>query len=69
MPKDDIKARAAFQYREKKKDLALSIRRVKLWITKHAADPDRVADLKDYLYRLELQNLSWSNHRKAKKQK
>lgn len=69
MAKEDIKARAAFQYREKKKELALSIRRVKAWITKHAADPDRVADLKDYLYRLELEDLFWSKHRKAKKQK
>ena len=54
MRKEDLKARAAFQYREKKKELAMSMRRVKAWIKKHADDADRVAELKDYLQRLEL---------------
>jgi hypothetical protein len=66
MRKEDLKARAAFQYREKKKELAMSMRRVKAWIEKHAGDADRVADLKDYLRRLELEDLFWTKHRKKK---
>ena len=65
--KEDLKSRAAFQYREKKKELAMSMRRVKAWIIKHADDADRVADLKDYLQRLELEDLFWTKHRKNKK--
>ena len=65
--KEDLKSRAAFQYREKKKELAMSMRRVKAWIIKHADDADRVADLKDYLQRLELEDLFWTKHRKDKK--
>jgi len=65
--KEDLKSRAAFQYREKKKELAMSMRRVKAWIQKHADDADRVADLKDYLQRLELEDLFWTKHRKDKK--
>ena len=45
----------------------MSMRRVKAWIRKHADDPDRVADLKDYLRRLELEDLFWTKHRKGKK--
>ena len=67
MRTEDLKARATFQYREKKKELAMSMRRVKAWIEKHADDADRVSDLKDYLYRLEIEDLFWSKARKDKR--
>ena len=64
MRKEDLKARAAFQYREKRKEIALSMRRVKAWIQKHKDDADRVADLRAYLYRLELEDLFWAKCRR-----
>ena len=60
---EDIKARKAFQLREKRKELALSMRCVKAWIEKHKDDSDRVADLQDYLHRLELEDLFWAKVR------
>ncbi len=45
----------------------MSMRRVKAWIEKHADDADRVSDLKDYLYRLEIEDLFWSKARKDKR--